>query len=98
MTTSPYNPPDPAELAESVRLLASQAHRAVNAPVDGEDVHVLARRIAHLQQQSPALIARWLENLQRRLEPTPHSHPFLSSAEHSAAETSTRSDEATALA
>ena len=74
LTADHPSPCDAAALAASVRSLASQAHRSLNAHAAGAGPGVpdLVRRVAGLQRcmadRPPSDLARWLVGLRRRIE------------------------------
>jgi hypothetical protein len=75
MTTAVDHPSpcDAAPLAASVRSLAAQAHHTLNDPAgDGHDHQDLARQVDDLRRclgdDPSSELARWLEDLGRRIE------------------------------
>jgi hypothetical protein len=66
------SPCDGAPLAASIRSLASQAHRTLNHPNGGDDHQDLARQVDDLRRcladDPSSELARWLEDLSRRIE------------------------------
>jgi len=66
-------PLDPAVLAQDVRSVANDAYRVLKRPgAEAVEVRVLARRIAHLQDQIRGYpfvdLACWLANVRKLAE------------------------------